>query len=117
MRNYLACWRVSNRARCGSTCHSTWRAWSRASWSGRGRRQEAERAQMVEAGQRAMRACLDRARDELARQLGEYRAAALDAIRADGAARMQHAVDALARAREERRAEEADRALLPGEQC
>src|SRR5207248_3572528 len=38
----------------------------------RGRRQEAERAQMVETGQRAMRACLDRARDELQARMQDY---------------------------------------------
>ena len=83
----------------------------------RGRREEAERAQVVEAGQRAMRACVDRAREELTQRMTDYRSAAVEAIRADGAARMQQVIDALARARDERRTGELERERLPEEAC
>jgi hypothetical protein len=83
----------------------------------RGRREAAERAQVVEAGQRAMRACVDRARQALSQQMQDYRSTAVEAIRADGSARMQQVIDALARAREARRAGETERDRLPAEAC
>ena len=47
----------------------------------REKRAEAERAQMVDAGRRALRTALERARQELVRHMSDYRAGALAALR------------------------------------
>jgi ribosome biogenesis GTPase A len=75
----------------------------------REKREEAERTQMVEAGNRAMRACLERAREEVSRQMGEYRDSTVAAIRAAADERMEGVIESLQQARAEREAAEAQR--------
>jgi hypothetical protein len=76
----------------------------------RGRREAAERAQMVEAGRRAMRAGLERASEDLGRQLEEYKTRVVTALRAEGAARMASVTSSLQDARSARAAAEEQRA-------
>jgi G3E family GTPase len=72
-------------------------------------REAAEREQLVDAGKRAMRSCLERAREELAGQVEEHKSRLLAAIRAEGERRMAGATQALHDARAAREAAEADR--------
>lgn len=65
------------------------------------KREEAEKQQMVEAGKRAMRACLERANDELKRQMDGYKDRVVGAIREEASARMESVTQGLRQAHED----------------